>query len=174
MSAEDVADLRRLLIRRDRWIELYQLMELDLNGLTAGLGKSVKHLEQAIRIPTAGYIRQDGPVAGFHPDSWVEPTLRLRLTPLEPVTSLDVTGFRPEGTKTGRLSVLIDGKEAAKGQVATGQFSLAVPLRGRQTKSFDLEITFEGPCAAGSAGDERRLAWVLLHLSARHGATVGR
>jgi hypothetical protein len=87
---------------------------------------------------------------------------------MEPVTALELTGFRPAGMQPGRLSVLIDGSEAAKGRAAPGQFSLSVPLRGRLTRTFDVEVRFDGPTAPGSAGDERNLAWVLLSFSARH------
>jgi hypothetical protein len=164
---DDVDELSRLLIRRDRWIELYQKMELEMNALTSSLSKRLQQVEESQRVPLTGYIRQEGPVSGFHSDLWAGPAFHLRLAPVERVTALELGGFRPEGTKPGRISILVDGVEVAKGSVAPGPFSFAVPLRSPRTAPFELDVRFEGP-SASSGDDERDLSWLLLNLSARH------
>jgi hypothetical protein len=168
LQSEDVEELKRLLIRRDRWIEMYQQMELDLNATTADLAKSKSYFEQAVRIPVMGYIQQEGAAIGFDPDHWIEPFFKVRLVPAEPVKSIELNGFRPEGAGTGRISVLVDGKDAASSKVSEGPFTIKVPFRHRMTAPFEFEAKFEGANVSGGDGDPRALAWVLVNLTARH------
>jgi hypothetical protein len=168
LNSEDADELKRLLIRRDRWIEMYQQMELDLNAATASLGKAARHLAAAVRVPAMGYISQEGPAGGFHPDQWIEASLTMRLIPAEPVTSIEVNGFRPEGSAPGRMSILVDGKELQSATVREGPFTISVPLRPRLNAPFQFEAKFDGPPHSGGESDDRKLAWILVNLTARH------
>jgi hypothetical protein len=56
------------MIRRDRWIELYQNLELEKNREIAELGAAMRRLNAQIRIP--GYVLQDGPTESLYGDGW--------------------------------------------------------------------------------------------------------
>jgi hypothetical protein len=168
LTANDVVELKSHLARRDRWIELYQKMELDINGLTSGLERELLALKQTARIPTTGYIRQEGPASGFHYDLWAGPSLRVQLTAIEPIVKLELKGFRPEGSGKGRVTVLVNGEEAGAGEVSAGQFSVGCGLPKRVEGAFDLELRFAGAPAPKSAGDERELSFMLVELRAMH------
>ncbi len=168
LTANDVVELKSHLARRDRWIELYQKMELDINGLTSGLERELLALKQTARIPTRGYLRQEGPASGFHYDLWAGPSLRVHLTAIEPIVKLELKGFRPEGSGKGRVTVLVNGEEAGAGEVSAGQFSVGCGLPKRVEGAFDLELRFAGAPAPKSAGDERDLSFMLVELRAMH------
>lgn len=172
LSAGDVEEIERLLARRDRWIQFYQAMELELSGMTANLTRQLLEAEQSARVPMTGYIRQEGQAAGFYTDQWTEPVFRMRVRPIEPVSAIELNGYRPEGSQPGQIRVRIDGHEVAKAAVQRGPFTVRAAPRSRATQPFEVEVTFEGP-RAPAAGDERNLAWLLLNVNARHaGAAV--
>lgn len=169
LSADDVNELKRLLTRRDRWIELYQKTELENSRNTAAFHAYVEHLEKSARVPLTGYIRQEGEANGLYPDLWTTPKLKLRLTPLVPVSSLTLYGFRPAGSLPGKLSMLIDGQEVGGVQASAGSFALDVRLRGKRTTPFDLELRFDAPPQEKApGGDMRDLAFMLIELRAQH------
>ena len=167
LTGEDRSELQKLLIRRDRWIELYQQQELEVNGQLAQIQARLSVAEGNLRIPLTGSVKQEGPVTGFHGDLWAEPRLQVRVVPLEPVERLELKGFRPEGSAPGWVRILINGVEAGKGDAPAGRFSVSAPLPARQTEAFAVELIFEGPTdKKGPAGDNRNLAYMLLELNA--------
>jgi 2OG-Fe(II) oxygenase superfamily len=168
LRPEDVIELKTLLIRRDRWIELYQKMELDTNALIGGMQRELTAAKQNARIPLTGYIGQEGPAHGFHHDLWVEPSLRVRLTAVEPVVKLELRGYRPESSEEGRVSVFVNGAEIGAGEAGAGQFMVGCALQSRVEGAFDLEVKFTGQAAPKSDSDDRDLAFMLLDLRALH------
>ncbi len=65
LTSEDVLELRRLLIRRDDWIERYQQMELDDNRKIETLIGEIRDFEKRTRLPLTGNILQEWVCAGF-------------------------------------------------------------------------------------------------------------
>ena len=171
LRAEDVIELKTLLIRRDRWIELYQKMELDTSALIGGMERELAVLKQNTRIPLTGYIRQESAAHGFHHDLWVEPRLRVRLTAVEPVAKLELRGYRPESSRKGRVSVSVNAAEIGGGEAGAGPFTVGCVLPSRVEGNFDLEIKFTGSAAPKGDSDDRNLAFMLLDLRALHPLT---
>ena len=60
LTADDVLDLKRLLVRRDRWIELYQNMELSKNRDLAESAAYSELLERRTHVPVTGYVLKQG------------------------------------------------------------------------------------------------------------------
>ncbi len=169
LTAEDVFALRSLLVRRDRWIEYYQKMELDHNRNTAELHDYIAHLENSARLPLTGYIRQEGTTAGFFPDLWAAPWLKARIAPFAPVTKLKLKGIRPEGSARRRIAILVNGSEVGNGEARPGSFLVDAVLPSRQSEPFDLEIRLDAPPEEKVApADVRNLAFMLLELRALH------
>ncbi|MFM2124812.1 MAG: hypothetical protein RL328_1263, partial [Acidobacteriota bacterium] len=56
LTSDDVAELKRLLIRRDRWIELYQNMELTKNRDLAESAAYTDLLTKRAQVPFTGYV----------------------------------------------------------------------------------------------------------------------
>jgi 2OG-Fe(II) oxygenase superfamily len=168
LSTEDAAELARLLIRRDTWIELYQKMELEKNGWIAELGKYIEHLQGQARAPLTGYILQEGDTQGFYGDTWAASRVRIRLRPLLPVKELLIRGFRPPEAPAATLQALIDGTVAAR-TTLRGEFALAVPVSRKADQVFELELACDSPPGwAAANGDDRDLAFVVNELRARH------
>ncbi len=91
VTPEDVFELKSLLTRRDRWIELYQKMELDKNRSIDQLGKYVRQLQGNARVAVTGYVIQQGETTGAYPDGWISSALKVTLRPTEAVRSLTLT-----------------------------------------------------------------------------------
>ncbi len=95
LTAEDLLDLRRLLIRRDQWIELYQKMELDKNREIAQIEAGARHLRSQARAALTGYVLQESNKEGLYGDGWVATRVRIGNRPLLTVSQFLLRGFRP-------------------------------------------------------------------------------
>jgi len=169
LTEEDVLEIHRLLARRDRWIEYYQRMELDKNRHIDSLSRHIVYLEKNMRLPLTGYICQEGAVTGFYCDLWSSSHLQARLLPQTAVRELVMTGYRPDGSLPATITMLVNGKEAARGQYAGGRFELKARPPRKLAEPFDFEILFDAPAAAAlPGGDIRDLAFMLIELRAAH------
>ena len=169
LSAEDVLELRRLLGRRDRWIELYQQMELDDSRKMEALHSYIHALEKGTRVPLTGYVLQEGHSSGLHADMWASSSLKVRIAPIKPVVELMLRGFRPEGSPTGIAKILVNGEQRGTGKAGTGLFEIVARLRNEHRQPFDVEVLLSQQASA-PANDQRDLAFVLVELRNRHSA----
>jgi 2OG-Fe(II) oxygenase superfamily len=167
LSAADVLELRRLLIRRDDWIERYQRMELDDNRKIESLIGQLRDLEKRTRLPLTGNVLQSGPAPGLYADLWASSAVKSRIVPLKPVTELVLRGSRPEGSPAGLVKILINGQQRGSGDVGGGSFSIRAPLQGKQQEPFDIEVLCD-TLAAKPAEDLRDLAFLMIELRALH------
>lgn len=165
LTAEDVTELKRLLTRRDQWIELYQKMELRKNAEIAESSAYADMLASRTRVPLTGYAVVQGASQGLLGDEWASPNVRLRIQTLQPATALLVRGYRPESAPETSLRVRIDGQLAAESPI-TGSFELQVPV---SKDTFELELlTDSHPGWAKASGDDRDLAFILTELRMIH------
>ena len=167
LTPEDIAELRSLLVRRDRWIELYQKMELEKNGEIAETDAAMLRLRAQIRVPLTGYVLQAGPAEGWYGDGWAASHVSVRINPVRPVTGFTLRGFRPEWAPPASLRLYIDGTERARGETR-GEFEISgsAPPSGEPTH---VEIVSDSPPGwAASKGDDRDLAFRWNELRALH------
>ena len=169
LTAEDVRELRALFVRRDRWIELYQKMELDKNRTIASLEHGVKLLRTHSRLPVTGYVVQEGAATGAHGDGWIEPVLQVRVRPLEPVCGMTLRAYRPDAAGGGKVRILVDGAETALAEIGAGKSDVSVRLDPAKAEAFDLEVAFEADREWSPEGDGRNLALVMEELRMEHG-----
>jgi hypothetical protein len=173
LRAEDVTDLTNLLARRDKWIEMYQKAELDNSRNRTVLHSYISHLETSARVPSVGYIKQEGAAAGFYPDLWTTPEFKVRLSPLAPVAGLTLKGLRPEGWPPAKVIMSVNGQEVGRGEAVSGSFVIEGRFSAPQAGAFDLGIRVEAPPREKPAGgDVRDLALMLIELRARHPRTA--
>ncbi len=171
VTAEDVVELKSLLIRRDRWIELYHKMELDKNRSIDQLGQQVRQLQGNARVAVTGYVIQQGETTGAYPDGWISSAFKVSLRPTEPVHSLKLYAYRPDEAAGGRVRILIDGAEAASSTIEAGHSEVTAPVSRAKGESFQVEILFDTLRKWLPAGDDRDLALMLVELRAESAAT---
>jgi len=70
LTASDVEELQSLLSRRDRWIGLYQSMELEKNRQLAAQSRLIEDLKTHVRAPLIGLIQPPAAPAGLSVDGW--------------------------------------------------------------------------------------------------------
>jgi hypothetical protein len=168
LTEQDVEELRRQLIRRDGWIELYQKMELEKSTHLAESAAYIQLLNKRTRAPLTGYVLQKGESEGLFGDEWASSRVRLRIQALLPVSGFVVRGFRPTAAPKTKLRVLIDGASAAEAMVWE-EFAVEVPVDRKEQEVFELEIVCESdPGWAMAAGDDRDIAFIFSELQARH------
>lgn len=170
LTAEDVLEVRRLMIRRDQWIELYQRMELDWNRRIDELTAYKQHLESSVRLPLSGYITQEGCASGFYADGWATRCFEAQLRSSVQVGDLTLRGYRPAEAGTGRVRILVDGTEAGSLDNAGGTFEVTAKMPRGGLETFKLQVLFETASPWKPAGDMRALAFRLLELRAGHSA----
>ena len=174
LQAEDVADLQRLLIRRDRWIELYQNMELTKNRDLAESAAYTDLLAKRVRAPWTGYVVAKGDTEGLYGDDWASSKVRIQARALLPVTGILLRGFRPEEAGSMNLKVLVDGVPAVE-RAVSGYFELPVPVRKAADEKFELRFECDSKPGWGAAsGNDRDLAFILMELRAQHPPTAMR
>ena len=164
LSEEDCAYLAHAADRRDKWIESYQRMELEKSGQLAQHDAYIRDLLRRVRVPSTGYVQQEGDCSGVFGDGWAAPKVTFRLRPLQPVTAVTVYGWRPESAPA-KIALRVNGGRAAEITAASGTFELASsgpPL----TDPFDVEI--ESEWSFRPDGDDRDLSFVLTEVRASH------
>lgn len=167
LTREDVEELRGLLIRRDRWIELYQNMELANNREIAEMATAISRLSAQARLPLTGYVLQEGPTEGLYGDGWAASRVRIRIKPLRAVKGFTVRAYRPEWAPSAHLTLSIDGKESAHVSMK-GEFEIGTALRPTE-QGLQIEFFSDSPPGWGSLkGDDRDLAFLLKELRAEH------
>jgi hypothetical protein len=171
LTAEEIVDLKALLVRRDRWIELYQKMEMDKNRTIDQLGRYVRQLQSTTRLPITGYVVQEGETTGVYGDGWIASAMKVRVKPVEPVCSLTLHAYRPEEAGAGRVRILIDGAEAANVLVETGRGEVTAQFARGKDEAFTLEVFFEAQKEWSPAGDDRDLALMLIEIRMEHTET---
>ena len=169
LTAEDVAELRALLIRRDGWIELYQNMELTKNREIAEVSAYLSTLRSHVRAPLTGYVVQEGEAEGVHDaGGWAASRVRVRIRPIAPVCRLLLRGFRPDWAPDASVHIAVNGSTLARGGIK-GEFELSAALRAPVQDVFEVEITSDSPPGwAASKGDDRDLAFLWSELRALH------
>jgi len=168
LTAEDVAELKSLLVRRDRWIELYQKMEMDKNRSIDQLGRHVQLLEGIVRLPVTGYVIQEGATSGAFGDGWISSRLRTRLRATRPVTGFTLNAFRPADAGGGQVRILIDGQEVAAQTIPAGASEVKASFARDTGHSFDLEILFDPSQKWSPPGDDRDLALMAIEMRLEH------
>ena len=168
LTAEDVFELKSLLVRRDHWIELYQKMEMDKNRTIAELGSRIERLQTASRLPVTGYVIQEGVATGVYGDGWIASAMTVRVRPVEPVSSVALRAFRPEDAGGGRLRVLVDGVEVANAEVESGSSDVPTAFTRDEGETFTLEVNFAANRDWRPRGDSRDLALIVTELRVGH------
>jgi Rps23 Pro-64 3,4-dihydroxylase Tpa1-like proline 4-hydroxylase len=165
LTEEDAVELRRLLARRDQWIELYQKMELRKNAELAESAAYCDLLATRTRVPLTGYAVIEGVSEGLLGDEWASSRVKLRVRPLEACSGVVVRGYRPEGAPASSLRVMVNGELAAEAAISGGfEVSVAVPQ-----EPFELElVTDSHPGWAKDLGDDRDLGFVFTELRVLH------
>jgi hypothetical protein len=171
LTSEDAAELRALLIRRDRWIELYQNMELTKNRDIAEMEAYIARLRSQSGIPLTGYVLREGAAEGIYDgEGWASSRVRLRLKPSRPVSRLLLRGFRPDWAPRASVAVSVNGALVARAPIQ-GEFEIRARLNRAMAEAFELEIVSDSPPGwAADKGDTRDLAFLLTELRALHNA----
>jgi hypothetical protein len=167
LNETDVQHLRFEMDRRDKWIELYQKMELTKNGEIAEKSGYIRDILSRVRAPLSGYVLQDGTSEALYSEGWTAEKSRFTVRPLEPLKSLTIKGWRPDAADpNSRLEVRINGERRATAQVGHGV--------------FEIRVTFDAPCTEAITvgiscvpvyrpeGDNRELGFVLMEVRAEH------
>jgi hypothetical protein len=167
LSEEDVSELRTLVIRRDRWIELYQNMELQKSREIADASAALSSLRELVQTPLTGYVLQKGPAEGLYGDGWASSRVRIDVKPLKPVSRFLLRGLRPNWAPPAHASIRINGTELTR-EAIQGEFELSsVPRSSEET--MQIEIVSDSPPGWGaSKGDDRDLAFLFNELRAEH------
>jgi Rps23 Pro-64 3,4-dihydroxylase Tpa1-like proline 4-hydroxylase len=168
LTSDDVLELKKLLLRRDHWIELYQKMELVKNGKIDELSRYVGQLKTNSGLPLTGYAVQEGTAIGAYGDGWIASTMQVRVRPVEPVCKLILRAYRRHDAGGGRVRVLVDGLEVANARVEVGHSTVAASFEPAKDETFTLEILFEAEKTWFSEGDDRDLALVVSELRMEH------
>lgn len=153
--------------RRDKWIEVYQNMELDRNGEIAKKASYIGELLRKVRAPITGYAFQVGESSGLYGDDWASGRVQLRIRPGKPVKKLVVKGWRPENSPSqATITVRIDERPAAVAQVGQGVFEISATFDHELTADYVLGI--HSDVEFSSPGDSRPLAYILMELRHEH------
>lgn len=168
LTQDDVAELKRLLIRRDRWIELYQNMELTKNRDLAESAAYSELLAKRTHVPVTGYVLKQGTSEGLYGDEWASSNVRVQLEALLPVSGLLLRGYRPPNAGAMTLRVSVDGAVKVERSVSE-YFEIPIPVTKGAQEKFTVEIVSDSePGWASAAGDERDLAFIFMELRAQH------
>lgn len=168
LTAEDVDELAKLLVKRDAFIEFYHKMELNKNAEARDLHYVLNELRETARAPLTGYVRQPKVADGLSPDGWAENHISIPLEPQEPVSEIYVKGWRGDAAPAGKLTLGADG-HSNESTVGGGMFETAVKFPKPLTEPFTFTMDLEAPGnGLPPSSDPRPLAFRLIELRAVH------
>ena len=170
LDAQDLQDLKRLLIKRDDWIKHYQAQELKFSRESDTAADYIRELLASVRLPFTGYLLQKPRSAkGAYGDGWVSSRLEVAAIPSKTVKGLLIKGWIPETHGLGmKLSANIDGKPAGHTELKPGRpFEWKLDLPGKLSGEFTLSIETQG-LKKVEGGDGRELAFILTEIQAQH------
>ena len=169
LTEKQVDALEGIIAERDKYIELYQKQELRNSGEILTQARYIQELRGSVRLPLAGYIRQDGPVRGFYPDGWVTSDLLVSLAPLKPVQSLVIAGWRSDGSpEPFELEITAADEPPLTVAGRNGLFEFSVQLKRIQAEPFALRIRSAPQPQETSSPDNRELSFILNQITAVH------
>lgn len=167
LTESDVKHLHFELDRRDKWIEIYQKMELSKNGEIAEKAGYIREILSRVRAPLTGYVLQEGGSQGLYCEGWTAPNARFIVKPLEPLKGLTIKGWRPDAADPhGTVAVRVNGEPRTTASVGHGVFEIPVTIESAWADRITVEIS----CAPiyRPEGDDRELGFVLMEVRAAH------
>jgi hypothetical protein len=167
LTEADDAELRRLLTRRDDWIEFYQRMELEKNRQLAEQAHAIAEWSSRVRAPLTGYAVQTGGAKGLYADGWAASEFEITLQPLLPVSGIVLRGWRLDSMPHGRIRVSVGGGPVVQKQIGVEEFEIVLDLKHHAKGSLTLSASFESSGVAAKS-DSRDLAYVLVEVRALH------
>jgi 2OG-Fe(II) oxygenase superfamily len=167
LTEADVKHLRFEMDRRDKWIELYQKMELAKNGEIAEKAGYIADILSRVRAPLTGYVLQEGPSEGLYSEGWTAQKSRFMVRPLEPLKSLTIKGWRPDAADpNSKVAVSINGEPRATVPVGHGVFEIPITFDPPSTVAISVEISCDP--VYRPERDNRELGFVLMEVRAEH------
>ncbi len=164
LTAADEKDLLFQIDRRDKWIEKYQQMELDLGGELQRKNAYIVDLLAKVRAPITGFALQEGPSEGLYADGWAACHVRFNVRPLTPATSITIRGWRPaQSGNPPCITLTVDGKSVTATPDAES-FELSLAIDQPATLPYAIAIDCEPRLV--SQNDDRELAFVLIEVRA--------
>lgn len=162
LTGADEKDLLFQVDRRDRWIEKYQQMELDLGRELQRKSAYIVDLLTKVRAPITGFALQEGPSEGLYADGWAACHIRFSVRPLTPATSVTIRGWRPaQAAGAPEITLTVDDKTiTATPETESFEIRLETDASGTSPHSVAIDC---GPRLAG-VSDDRELAFVLIEV----------
>lgn len=174
LSEAEVQGLKRLLMERDRPIQRYQQLELELRRKSDALHARIASLLASVRLPLAGGLCQEKEsVRGAYAGGMVSSKVGVRLNTAAASSGLVIGGWLPEIYPTGmQIEASIDGVVAGRVTPRPGKFfELMVEPQRPLARSFELEIRTAAPGPLPIVnGDKRDLAFVLKSIRTKPGS----
>jgi hypothetical protein len=172
LSEDQAALIQSLVRKRDEWLYFYHRLELSLSGERDTLKEMVKSLWGELRVRTLGYILQEGPAAGYHPDRWIEDGFSASFLAHKPIRSLDcILTSLPQIPPGQQIRITVNDSTIQQGTLlpghpATISFRCDLPAN----RPFVLKITGDtfSPKDLGINEDNRQLVGNLERIVAHH------
>ena len=169
LTAQDVDELAKLLLRRDGFIELYHKMELTKNGEAREREAHLRELLGSARAPLTGYVTQAEVAQGLSPDDWAGPHMSISLKPQEPISEIYVKGWRANEAPAGKLRIGAGSHGSSETTVGGGFFEAKMKLSKATAEPFTFTMDLDAPGnGLPPGGDPRELAFRLMEVRAIH------
>jgi CRP-like cAMP-binding protein len=156
LTEGDVDRLRRLLIRRDGWIEMYQPMELSKNRVIAEKNGMIAAMGRHARAALSGYGRRGQPRRVLRclgrkprPD---------HASPARASLGHGVARLAADSSPGARIDVVINGESAGAYPIGGGSFACRVrPSRHLRGHLFGLAATSGRANRSAASGQGQEL-----------------
>ncbi|MEM5364717.1 2OG-Fe(II) oxygenase [Paraburkholderia azotifigens] len=167
LSNEQIAEISGAIHHRDRWIEHYQNLELQLSRQVADGARYIKQLLSAIKPPISGSSKAVGESSGLYHDGWIASQASFHISPVGAQSRMIVCGYIPprDGAISTQVSIKVDGQDAQTQSVKDGSFEIEVVIPVTATPiRVDIVSTILGISADDGKSDKRDLAFVLSEV----------
>ena len=172
LTAEQFDSINKAIRTRDIWIQFYQRLEISMSKELHDLRGVAKQETAETSVHIMGDIEQQGVVAGFYKDRWINNEFQITLRAARTVTALEFGVHVPEQTPSGH-SARIWVNEQTLAEIAftmNKQGTARVPcfIKAGETMKIRIEGDIFTPKNLGLNNDPREMTLNLEYILAEH------
>ncbi len=166
-----------ILKKRDKIIQFYQQKELKDSAELQNLISYIKFLESRTRLPTTGYVLQEGVATGFWADGWCTQELNGNFRVQKGVNSIEIVGYISEQhLKPNIITVTVNDISSTKEITNTGTFTIEIAVQVDEGNLANISIanteTMSG-LRANINEDIRETSFLLKEIRFIHHDSLG-
>lgn len=168
VTADMRREIKRLISRRDKNLEVYQKREIQTSVHFRSLESQYQYVLSRLRLPILGWALQDGAVQGYYPDNWIGDHCSGVFVARQVLSTVSLQFYAPEHASFPMtVKFAIENHFSSMELSRGGMYDMAVAISAQPGDSLMMLISASSTMSglrAGVNSDNREVSVLLQHL----------